>query len=281
MKNRIYFFTGTGNSLNAAKIIAAALPECELVAICKDTSFEVPKKLERLGFVFPNYAGGAPNIVKDFICKAKFPAQGDTYLFAIATYGGMAGNVIAHIGEQLRWWDWKLSYGAAIRSYPNAVAFYPMIRGVSFFTRMANRTAERIAKSIVAKRVVAIPALKKSAQKYHEDFMAQFTNGDSGFNVNGDCVSCGMCKAICPVNNISLDSRKPVFHYHCEGCMACIQHCPKRAINYQNNTQKRRRYIHSNVTAGEIIKLRRLCLEKEDITCDIPRHTPFSDRRSC
>lgn len=37
MKNRIYFFTGTGNSLKVAKDIAKALPNCELVAIYKDT----------------------------------------------------------------------------------------------------------------------------------------------------------------------------------------------------------------------------------------------------
>ncbi len=67
MKNRIYFFTGTGNSLNAAKKIAESLPDCELVAICKDTTLEVPSGCERIGFVFPNYAGGPPKMVADFV----------------------------------------------------------------------------------------------------------------------------------------------------------------------------------------------------------------------
>ena len=33
MKNRIYFFTGMGNSLRAAQIIAATLQDSELAAI--------------------------------------------------------------------------------------------------------------------------------------------------------------------------------------------------------------------------------------------------------
>ena len=132
-----------------------------------------------------------------------------------------------------------------------------MIRGVIVFTRMAGCTARRVAKNIAAKRAVAIPVLKKSAQKYHEDFLTQIPNGDSCFNVNWNCISCEMCKAVCPVDNISLDNGKPAFHHRCKGCTACIQHYPKRKINYQNKTQNRRRYIHPNVTIQEIIKLQK------------------------
>ncbi|MDR3600940.1 MAG: 4Fe-4S ferredoxin, partial [Desulfosporosinus sp.] len=63
MRNRIYFFTGTGNSLKVAQDIAKALPSCELVAIYKDTLLEIPSGYERIGFVFPNYAGGPPSMV--------------------------------------------------------------------------------------------------------------------------------------------------------------------------------------------------------------------------
>ena len=114
MKNRVYVFTGTGNSLNAAKIIAAALPDCEVAALCRVAPLEIPANLERLGFVFPNYANGAPRMVEEFIRNSKLPAQGDTYLFAAVTYGGMAGNAIAQIGAQFQQRGWQLHYGAAI-----------------------------------------------------------------------------------------------------------------------------------------------------------------------
>lgn len=247
MKNRIYFFTGTGNSLNAAKNIAEALPDCELVAICKDTPLEVPAGCERIGFVFPDYAGGLPKMVEDFIHNMKLPNQGDTYVFAVATYGGNAGGVIAQAGEQLKRRNWQLHYGATILSYPNAVTLYPMVKLVGFFTRRARRSTKRVAEKIVSKQRTTIPVLKESAQKRHENFMARIHDSDSGYQVNDDCISCGICAGVCPAKNITINDGKPIFHHQCECCMACIQHCPKRAINYKNKTQKRRRYTHPDV----------------------------------
>lgn len=254
MKNRIYFFTGTGNSLNAAQNIAKALPDCELIAICKDTPLEVPADCERVGFVFPDYSGGAPRIVTDFVRNMKLPSQSSTYLFAVVTYGGNAGNVIAQIGEQLKQRNWQLHYGATILSYPNAVTIYPMIKGSGLFKRIADRSAKRVAKKIVSKEHVSIPALKEAAQRRYENYMNQVPNSDSGYHVNDNCVSCGICKKVCPAKNITIDDGKPVFHHQCESCMACIQHCPKRAINYQDKTQKRGRYTHPDVDYRMIVR---------------------------
>ena len=59
MKTIIYYFTGTGNSLAAAKQIGAALNECELVSIAslKDTP-RIHPEAERVGIVFPLYFSG-------------------------------------------------------------------------------------------------------------------------------------------------------------------------------------------------------------------------------
>ncbi|MDR3121471.1 MAG: flavodoxin, partial [Clostridiales bacterium] len=40
----------------------------------------------------------------------------------------------------------------------------------------------------------------------------------------------------------------------CEQCMACIQFCPKRAINYRDKTQKRKRYHHPDITAQDLVR---------------------------
>lgn len=254
MKNRIYFFTGTGNSLNVAQNIAKALSNCELVAIFKNTPLEVPADYERIGFVFPTYLGGPPKMVANFIRNMKLPNQSNTYLFVVATYGGNAGSVIPQIGYQLKQRNWQLHYGCTVLSYPNAVTLYPMIKGVGLFTRISSRSTKRVIKKIVTKQQISIPLLKKSAKKKHENFIAEIPNSDSSYHVNDNCISCGICKKLCPAKNITIDSGKPVFHHQCESCMACIQHCPKRAINYKNKTQKRGRYTHPNVNLQSIIQ---------------------------
>ena len=70
---------------------------------------------------------GPPRMVAEFVRNLKLPNQGDTYLFAVATYGGNVGSVIAQIGELLKQRIWKLHYGDTVWSYPNAVTLYPMI----------------------------------------------------------------------------------------------------------------------------------------------------------
>ncbi|WP_207650867.1 EFR1 family ferrodoxin [Anaerocolumna jejuensis] len=60
-------------------------------------------------------------------------------------------------------------------------------------------------------------------------------------------ISHGICRNVCPAKNITLEAGQPVFHHHCESCLACIQHCPKMALNYKDKTQNRRRYTHPQV----------------------------------
>jgi formate hydrogenlyase subunit 6/NADH:ubiquinone oxidoreductase subunit I/flavodoxin len=254
MKNRIYFFTGTGNSLKAAQSIANAVSGCELIAICKDTSLEVPADYERVGFVFPNYSGGPPKMVADFLGNMKLPKQGKTYLFAVATYGGMSGNVIAQTAKIISPKGWRLNAGAAIRSYPNAVVFYPMVKGVRLFNIISKGATRRIAKKISAKQDIAIPAFNPSVGERYTSFMSELRNIDNGYNVTKSCVCCGICEKVCPAKNITIDNGKPEFHHQCECCMACIQHCPKRAINYQDKTEKRGRYTNPDIGHQTIIQ---------------------------
>ena len=252
VKNRIYYFTGTGNSLNAAQNIAKELSDCDLVAICKDTPTEISAEYERIGFVYPNYAGGLPKMVADFISAVKLP---DTYLFAVATYGGFSGVVIARAEKLLQEKGQSFNYGAAIRSYPNMVTAYPMIRGIGFFTKLNNRKSNRIAKEISAMRQKSISAVVPEKSMY-EGFISQIHDSDKGFYVNDDCISCEICRKVCPANNITMSNGKPTFNHQCESCMACIQYCPKRAINDKDKTEKRGRYTHPNISAQTIIKLR-------------------------
>ena len=53
---------------------------------------------------------------------------------------------------------------------------------------------------------------------------------DTSFSVNEKCNGCGTCAKICPVKNISITDKKPVWQHHCENCLACYNWCPVKAI---------------------------------------------------
>mgnify|MGYP002951794102 FL=1 len=57
-----------------------------------------------------------------------------------------------------------------------------------------------------------------------------------------ECIGCGLCQDVCPLNNIRLVDGKPDWGNSCTHCMACICRCPKEAIEYKNKSVGKRRY---------------------------------------
>ena len=62
------------------------------------------------------------------------------------------------------------------------------------------------------------------------------------FHIEGNCAGCGKCVKLCPLNNIKLVDKKPIWGKDCTHCMACIGNCPTEAIEYKDITQKKEKY---------------------------------------
>lgn len=92
MKTIIYYFTGTGNSLAAAKKIAAALGDCELVpiALLQKTTGEIIPQADRVGIVCPVYFSGLPVMVSEF--AERLDLSRSHYIFSIVTFGGSGAS---------------------------------------------------------------------------------------------------------------------------------------------------------------------------------------------
>jgi len=64
----------------------------------------------------------------------------------------------------------------------------------------------------------------------------------SDFFVTEKCISCGRCEKLCPLNNISIKEKMPVWGKNCTHCMSCIGNCPADAIEYGNITKEKGKY---------------------------------------
>lgn len=253
MKNRIYFFSGTGNSLKVAKDIARELADCEIVAIHKGMDMEIPKGYQRIGFVFPVYYFGLPEMVAQFIHQADFSTENAAYYFAVATPGGFSGRPLNQVERLFADKGIHLNYGAKIRMNANYIVSYGSI-GLYYATAM-KAYKKRITKIISDIKNTNINEIEKYSERYEKIYLNSIGKAhtmDEGYHANDDCISCGICTKVCPAKNISLDNGRPVFHHHCECCMACIQFCPKKAINYYDKTQKRKHYTHPEITHNEL-----------------------------
>jgi len=253
----LFWFSGTGNSLYAAKKLAAALDNPQLVRmVCYPNA--VGGRGSKVGFVFPSYYGNLPRAVRSFIEKLEILP--DTYIFAVVTGGGVKTGSIIELKSVLKKKNVILSYGRGLHMSGNYIINYnpadpdrPDI--IEKTLKKADRRLLKFAAEISA-GVVSVKAIPVTANRLYKNIEAL----DAAFTVNADCTGCGLCERLCPVANIRVcldpsqpGNGKPKWLHHCEHCVACISWCPVRAINYGDRTQSRRRYRNPQIRAEELV----------------------------
>ena len=256
-KNIIFVFSGTGNSLWAARTIARELPGCQVVTMGRNWEGILPKGYDSIGFLCPTYAGGVPKRVKEFIAHLDLQNNKNAYFFAVATCGRVsrAQNVITQIRHYLKQKGVRLQFGERLDMYSNYVVGYEMRKTVLEEAKQSaidiQPMIESIKNHMTNKGTVLTPRHLESM-----GFMLIAGNMDKNFHVSDTCARCGICKKVCPVDNIEMNTAgKPHFMHHCEQCLACIQNCPVKSINYKDKTQNRGRYMHPDISWKELAAL--------------------------
>jgi len=76
----------------------------------------------------------------------------------------------------------------------------------------------------------------------------------SKFYADEKCTSCGICKKVCPVDNVLLpEGGRPSWNTNCEQCFACFHWCPENAVQYGKKTGDQNRYHHPDTELTDMI----------------------------
>jgi ferredoxin len=182
----------------------------------------------------------------------------NAYYYAIVTYGGgFADNGLSQLNELLlKTHGVKLNYGQKIKMFSNYVIKYDMEKDIS---KILESSEEALLKAISdIGNGKSLPVRKSNAllNAVNRNFLKKAPNMAKDYTVDGNCTGCGICAEVCPADNVALADGKPLFRAVCEQCMACIQYCPQRAINYKNKTQNRGRYTHPEIGHAELLGYR-------------------------
>jgi ferredoxin/flavodoxin len=251
-KNIIFYFTGTGNSLKAAKDIASVLGDTELVFM--KGNYELIGTYERIGFVFPCYAGGTPKAVMKFVRSLALSSTSADYLFAVVTCNESGANSLPMLHAELAKKDLALNYGEVLPVVGNYIVLYDLPNNQEQRLQTAERKTRDIADDIQRKGVKQIGKKRLPFSAFYAIGNQFFKAKEKQLCVSDACISCGLCEKICPVGNIQIENGKPLFlHKDCTNCFACVHWCPKRAIECGSVTVKRGRYHNPGVTVDEII----------------------------
>ena len=243
----ILYFSGTGNSRFVAAKIAEATGDmlvntAEYIREGKTAVFSTPGIYV---FVSPIYVSAPPAVFLDFIRNSVFPSDCRAY-FIMTCAGGMGGApgfCTALAAEK----GFTYMGTAEVEMPQNYIAIFKTK------TKEENRKTieaalpgiDNLSALIGSCRSLPDPGMKfweLASTKmilglYYKDFMSA-----KPFAVSDACIGCGKCASVCPLRNIDLADKKPRWGNHCTHCMACINLCPKEAIEYGKRTVGKPRY---------------------------------------
>lgn len=246
----ILYFSATGNSRYIAELIAEELKDevLDLDDRIKRKDYSVLRSKKPFVICCPIYICAMPVFLTEHLKHQKFAGNRKVYMVFTsgAGYEGTAGWKAKNIFEKKHM---KYMGHADVVMPKNYVAsqFTKPNDDKEIHFRIANARpeAEKIANSIRYGKELKMRHVWLIEKAVIEPFVpvwAKFMQPSAPFHTTDKCIGCGKCAKVCPVNNIEIKDKKPVWKSPCAHCMACICSCPVEAVEFGNITQDKVKY---------------------------------------
>jgi len=256
MKTRLYVYTGTGNSLWVARQLALELEETT-VQFISNPPRDFEAEADGAGIIFPVHVWGLPIRVIQFVSHLR--VKPGTYLFALAANASQVAATLLQLQKLMSARNMSLAAGYSIVLPSNYIPWGgpgPIDRQQRLFIE-AQEKVKAIAESILRgerKKVEKGPVWQNILfSLIYKLSFPRICKLDKSFWVDEKCNRCGICSIACPAENIEIVNEKPTWLHRCEQCLACIQWCPQKAIQYGKKTARYPRYHHPEVTLQDML----------------------------
>lgn len=234
----ILYFTATGNCLYVARQLGGKTSELlSIPQLMKQKDIEI--NADEIGIVYPIYGHMPPNMVREFIKKAKLNAD---YKFAVLTYGNHKCNAVEIWDDISRAAGKPFDYIGTLIMVDNWLPNFDMNEQV-LIDKHIPENLEKISADIAERKKWHEP-VTEGERMQHQGFI-DYTgiNPETGFMLKSEkyfeitdaCIGCGACVAVCPKGNYRVSAQGVKTEGDCEFCFACIQNCPQKAIRFAEN----------------------------------------------
>lgn len=246
----VLYFSATGNTEFIAKQIAKRIDDEAVNLIDRIKKQDLTPIHSEKPFVVcaPVYVCEIPRFMAKFLKKLEFSGSRDVYfILTSGGYCGPSGLLLKKIFKKKK----MTCHGHAEFKMPrNYVASnsYEMLNREQCEDRIkgAYSQLDGVAQTILAggkltarhvflfETLITLPI---------NPYWCKHKLKADGFYAEDSCIGCGKCAKLCPLNNIEIVNKKPVWGDNCTHCMACIANCPKKSIQYGEVTKNKEAYL--------------------------------------
>lgn len=246
----VLYFSATGNTKLIAEKLAEWLGDesVNLLVRIKDKNYSSLHSDRPFVICSPVYVSELPPFFSDYFRKVSLIGCRDVY--GILTNGGFSGitgaqmrRIVKQKGMEFKGYaEFKLPSNHLTNKSHAEIDEAEITKRINASLNKVEDVAEEIRRGgcfknrhiFLLEYLVTVPVAP---------VLCYFNQGTEGFWVKDNCISCGKCARLCPLNIIEIQSGKPIWkETRCAHCMSCIQNCPVEAIEYKDITKGRRRY---------------------------------------
>jgi len=251
----IFHFSGTGNTRVVA-LETANTQQTRLISVAdtirEETQSFVLEQNEIVGFIYPIYGWGPPEIMLKFLKTLELKGYAGNYTFAISTSAAGEGYAFKILDKHLKRHGLLLHSAFSVIMPTNNIILHNtqdkteqirLLEEANLRVMQINKTisehTQNVFDTISGQKPFGPFVNTYLINKYFNAFM----RSTKPFHSTSACVSCGRCAKICPTQTICLADGRPIWGKNkCALCQACLHHCPTQAIQYGNKTQTKGRY---------------------------------------
>lgn len=244
----ILYFSATGNTRFLATELAKKLDdECvDLLSRIKKGDYSEIRSEKPFVVCAPVYICEMPRFLSKYLKKAQLTGSRRVYFISnSAGYSGITGYLAKKLFrrkkmEFMGYSELVMPRNYYIGHYPvqsseeirrRILSSYSKLDDIAATIRNGGRLKARYI--FLFEKVITLP---------FNPVWAKYKMPTKDFFANEKCVGCGKCEKVCPLNNISITDKKPLWGTSCTHCMACIGNCPTDAIEYGEITKVKGKY---------------------------------------
>lgn len=242
----IICFSGTGNSQMVADLLSVRLGE-KVMGLSGFWHSSVDWSDERrLIWVMPVHSWGMPKVVKQFLAGAEVACGKDAEHYLVCTCGDDCGLIGQMWRKAMRRRGWTAIAAHSV-FMPNTYVTLPgfdvdAIEVAKLKMDAVEGRVCEIAHAIKCKSPIDSVFAGRFAwlkSRIIYPLFMRFLTSPEPFRATDACIGCGLCEAVCPLNNVKVTDGKPLWGKNCTLCMGCYHICPRHAVAYGKSTLKK------------------------------------------